>query len=67
MRSILIEKPGSFEIVEMNQPIPDQDEILVEVNSGSISIYAKPSHFFARIKLTFIFKFLYLVSTVQSF
>jgi threonine dehydrogenase-like Zn-dependent dehydrogenase len=36
MRSILIEKPGSFEIVEINKPIPEPDEILIEVKSLSL-------------------------------
>ncbi|MCU0643553.1 MAG: zinc-binding dehydrogenase [bacterium] len=36
MRSILIEKPGSFEIAEINKPTPAPDEILIEVKSLSL-------------------------------
>lgn len=36
MRSILIEKPGSFKIAEINKPIPAPDEILIEVKSLSL-------------------------------
>lgn len=36
MRSILIEKPGAFEIIEIEKPIPKNDEVLIEVKSLSL-------------------------------
>lgn len=36
MRSILIEKPGSFAIIEIEKPIPKSDEVLIEMKALSL-------------------------------
>ena len=36
MKSILIQKPGSFEIIDIDQPVPNEDEILVQIKSTSL-------------------------------
>ena len=71
MRSILIEKPGSFEISEIKilKETSNFDKTILELTIAAQTNEAKTqsAHFYSRIKLIFNEKLLYLISKMHEF